>query len=108
MEKEELLRLAYIKLAKAAEMLQMAGDEPLAEEAEALADKVDRAATAAGRPSGAGSSPVVGREQVVPHRHNCIGGLFQNPRTDPALSSTRCRCGSGRRCSGNHWAETQP
>jgi hypothetical protein len=44
-QKEELLRLAYIKLAKAAEMLQTAGEEPLAEEAEALADKVDRAAT---------------------------------------------------------------
>ena len=46
MEKQELLQLAYIKVAKAAEMLQMAGEEGLAEEAEALADKVDRAATA--------------------------------------------------------------
>jgi len=46
MEKQELLQLAYIKEAKAAEMLQMAGEEGLAEEAEALADKVDRAATA--------------------------------------------------------------
>ncbi len=45
MDKEELLQLAYIKVAKAAELLQMAGEEPLAEEAEALADKVDRAAT---------------------------------------------------------------
>ena len=45
MEKEELLRLAYM-VPKAAEMLQMAGEEGLAEEAEALADKVDRAATA--------------------------------------------------------------
>jgi len=45
MEKEELLQLAYIKVAKAAELLQMAGEEGLAEEAEALADKVDRAAT---------------------------------------------------------------
>ena len=48
MEKVELLQLAFIKLAKAAELLQMAGEEPLAEEAEALADKVDRAANAAG------------------------------------------------------------
>ena len=45
-EKQELLGLAYIKLAKAAQMLQTAGEEGLAEEAEALADKVDRAATA--------------------------------------------------------------
>jgi hypothetical protein len=45
MDKEELLQLAYIKVAKAAQLLQMAGEEPLAEEAEALADKVDRAAT---------------------------------------------------------------
>ena len=47
MDKEELLQLAYIKVAKAAELLQTAGEEPLAEEAEALADKVDLAATAA-------------------------------------------------------------
>ena len=47
MDKEELLGLAYIKVAKAAQLLQEAGEEPLAEEAEALADKVDRAATAA-------------------------------------------------------------
>jgi hypothetical protein len=46
MEKQELLQLAYIKVAKAAEMLQMAGEEGLAEEAEALADKVDRTVTA--------------------------------------------------------------
>ena len=44
MDKVELLQLAYIKVAKAAQLLQMAG-EPLAEEAEALADKVNRAAT---------------------------------------------------------------
>jgi hypothetical protein len=49
MEKVELLQLAYIKLAKAAEMLQMAGEEPLAEEVEALANKVDLAAKTAGR-----------------------------------------------------------
>ena len=46
MDKEELLGLAFIKLAKAVKMLQMAGEEALAEEAEALAGKVDRAATA--------------------------------------------------------------
>jgi hypothetical protein len=43
MDNKELLQLAYIKVAKAAQLLQMAGEEPLAEEAEALADKVDRA-----------------------------------------------------------------
>jgi hypothetical protein len=47
MDKEELLQIAYIKVAKAAELLQQAGEELLAEEAEALADKVDRALTAA-------------------------------------------------------------
>ena len=47
MDKEELLQLAYIKVAKAAQLLQEAGEEPLAEEAEALADKIDRAGTAA-------------------------------------------------------------
>jgi hypothetical protein len=45
MDKVELLQLAYIKVAKAAQLLQMAGEEPLAEEAEALADKVNRTAT---------------------------------------------------------------
>jgi hypothetical protein len=43
MENEELFQLAYIKVAKAAQLLQMAGEEQLAEEAEALADKVERA-----------------------------------------------------------------
>ena len=43
MDKEELLGLAFIKVAKAAQLLQEAGEEPLAEEAEALADKIDRA-----------------------------------------------------------------
>jgi hypothetical protein len=46
MEKQELLQLAYIRIAQAGQLLQKAGEEPLAEEAEALADKVDRAATA--------------------------------------------------------------
>jgi hypothetical protein len=41
MDKEELLQLAYIRVA--ATLLQKAGEEPLAEEAEALADKVERA-----------------------------------------------------------------
>jgi len=45
MDKVELLQLAYIKVARAAQLLQMAGEEPLAEEAEALADKVSRAET---------------------------------------------------------------
>jgi hypothetical protein len=42
MDKEELLELAYIKVAQAAQLLQKAGEEPFADEAEALADKVDR------------------------------------------------------------------
>ncbi len=46
MEKQELLQLAYIRIAQTAQLLQKSGEEPLAEEAEALADKVDRAATA--------------------------------------------------------------
>ena len=46
-QKVELLQLAYIKVAQAAGLLQSAGEEPLAEEAEALADKVDLAVTAA-------------------------------------------------------------
>jgi hypothetical protein len=49
MDKEELLQLAYIKVAKAAQLLQSAGEELLAEEAEALAEKVDLAAKAAAR-----------------------------------------------------------
>ena len=47
MDKEELLEFAYIKVAQAAGLLQKAGEEPLAEEAEALAEKVDLAVTAA-------------------------------------------------------------
>jgi hypothetical protein len=39
----ELLQLAYIKVAQAAQLLQKSGEEPLAEEAEALADKIERA-----------------------------------------------------------------
>jgi hypothetical protein len=42
MDKEELLELAYIKVAQAAQLLQKAGEEPFEDEAEALADKVDR------------------------------------------------------------------
>ena len=44
MEKEQFLQLAYIKIAQAAELLTKVGEDDLAEEAEALADKVDRAA----------------------------------------------------------------
>jgi len=47
MEKDEVLQLAYIKVAKAAELLQTAGEEALAEEAEALAEKVDFAVSRA-------------------------------------------------------------
>jgi hypothetical protein len=47
MDKEQLLQLAYLKVGQAAELLQQAGEELLAEEAEALAEKVDLAATAA-------------------------------------------------------------
>jgi hypothetical protein len=43
----ELLQLAYIKMAQAAQLLQKAGEEGLAEEAEDLAKKVDRAEAAA-------------------------------------------------------------
>jgi hypothetical protein len=39
----QLYSYAYIKLAQAAQLLQKAGEEQLAEEAEALADKVERA-----------------------------------------------------------------
>jgi hypothetical protein len=38
-----ILQLAYIKIAQSAELLTKAGEDDLAEEAEALADKVDRA-----------------------------------------------------------------
>jgi len=47
MTKKELLQLAYIKVAQAAELLAKAGEELLAEEAEALADNVDLAEAAA-------------------------------------------------------------
>jgi hypothetical protein len=43
MEKEQFLQLAYIKVAQAAELLTKAGEDLLAEEAEALAAKVDLA-----------------------------------------------------------------
>jgi hypothetical protein len=46
-DKEELLQLAYIKVAKAAQMPQMAGEEGLAEEADALAERVDLVEAAA-------------------------------------------------------------
>lgn len=52
MEKEQFLQLAYIKIAQSAELLTKAGEDDLAEEAEALADKVDRAeAQASSRPA---------------------------------------------------------
>ena len=41
-DKAEFLQLAYIKIAQAAELLTKVGEDNLAEEAEALADKVDR------------------------------------------------------------------
>ena len=47
MDKEELLEFAYIKVAKAAQLLNQVGEEQLAEEAEALAEKVDLAVEAA-------------------------------------------------------------
>jgi hypothetical protein len=46
-DREELLRLAYLKLMDAAELLQNIGEDLLAEEAEAVAAKVGRAALAA-------------------------------------------------------------
>ncbi len=39
----QLYSYAYIKLAQAAQLLQKAGEEQIAEEAEALADRVERA-----------------------------------------------------------------
>jgi hypothetical protein len=44
--KEELLKLAYQHLGQAAELLKTAGEELLAEEAEALAARVDLAEAA--------------------------------------------------------------
>jgi hypothetical protein len=44
--KEELLKLAYKKLDEAAKLLKAAGEELLAEEAEALAVRVDLAEAA--------------------------------------------------------------
>jgi hypothetical protein len=49
MPEEELLRLAYVKIAAAEKLLTMAGETLLAEEAEVLAEKVDLAEAAAGR-----------------------------------------------------------
>ena len=46
-DREELLRLAYIKLMDAVELLQSIGEDLLADEAEAVAAKVGRAALAA-------------------------------------------------------------
>ena len=43
MDKSEFLQIAYIKIAQAAELLTKVGEDDLAEEAEVLADKVDRA-----------------------------------------------------------------
>jgi hypothetical protein len=43
----EILRLAYIRVAQAATLLTQASEELLAEEAEALAEKVDIAVEAA-------------------------------------------------------------
>ena len=47
--REELLRLAYLKLMDAVELLQSIGEDLLADEAEAVAAKVGRAALAAAR-----------------------------------------------------------
>jgi hypothetical protein len=43
MEKEQFLQLAYIKIAQAAELLTKVGEDDLAEAAEALADKIEKA-----------------------------------------------------------------
>ena len=48
-DREELLRLAYMKLMDAVELLQSLGEDLLADEAEAVAAKVGRAAVAAAR-----------------------------------------------------------
>jgi hypothetical protein len=48
-DREELLRLAYMKLMDAVELLQSIGEDLLADEAEAVAAKVGRAALAAAR-----------------------------------------------------------
>jgi hypothetical protein len=48
-DREELLRLAYIKLMDAVELLQSIGEDLLADLAEAVAAKVGRAALAAAR-----------------------------------------------------------
>jgi hypothetical protein len=49
MDKEELVRIAYIKVGKAADVLQQAGEEVLAEEAETFAKKIDLAIKAIAR-----------------------------------------------------------
>jgi hypothetical protein len=47
--REKLLRLAYLKLMDAVELLQSIGEDLLADEAEAVAAKVGRAALAVAR-----------------------------------------------------------
>jgi len=47
--REELLRLAYMKLMDAVDLLQSIGEDLLADEAEGLAAKVGRSALAAAR-----------------------------------------------------------
>ena len=48
-DREELLRLAYIRLMDAVELLQSIGEDLLADQAEAVVAKVGRAALAAAR-----------------------------------------------------------
>jgi hypothetical protein len=48
-EREELLRLAYLKLMDAVELLQRVGEDLLADQTEGIAAKVGRSALAAAR-----------------------------------------------------------
>jgi len=60
--KEELLKLAYKQLDQAAKLLKAAGEEPLAEEAEALALRVD---SSAGAPLFNRKGPALGPHSIL-------------------------------------------
>jgi hypothetical protein len=51
MENAELLRLAYVKIAEAERLLELAGEVLIAAEAEGLADKIDRAEVSRSTPT---------------------------------------------------------
>jgi hypothetical protein len=79
-EREELLRLAYLKLMDAVELLQRVGEDLLADQTEGIAAKVGRSALATTRAQEKKGAPGQGHTQLRRRRLSfAIGDEAEDP-----------------------------